>query len=292
MPQDTPGIDLDALNLTFVLGTASPSGVDMAGSYATFASRGQQVTPTVLRSVVGPNGGTLYESSPTATQAFTQDTADTVNYALQRVVTNGSGFAAQNLGRPSAGKTGTTDDNRSAWYVGYTPQLATAVLMAKEDADGTPISLSGTGGLTTVTGGSFPAAMWTAFMSAALAGEPVEEFAPPPDTVPTTEPTPDCPSVLPSGSGEPIPSGCPTPSPSESSGSPSASPTDTASPSPTDSPQPSPTGSPEPTPEPTTSPAEPEPTQEPASPTEQGGRANDPGGGGAGAAEPVDEAGP
>ena len=80
------------------------------------------------------------------------------------------------LGRPSAGKTGTTDDNMSAWYVGYTPQLATAVMMVKSDKQGNMVTLEGTGGLSSVTGGSFPAQIWTGYMRGALEGEPVETF--------------------------------------------------------------------------------------------------------------------
>jgi membrane peptidoglycan carboxypeptidase len=208
IPQDTPGLNLDKLDLTFVLGTASPSGLDMANAYATFADRGTRATTTVVTKVIGPNGGLLYEYAPTTESAFDQPVADTVNYTLQQVVSNGTAFAAQGLGRPAAAKTGTTDDNKSAWFVGYTPQLATAVLMAKEDADGIPVSMSGTGGLTTVTGGSFPAAIWTAFMKGALAGEPVKKFAPPPDgSIPVVV---DCPTTWDGVAA--IPSACPTPS--------------------------------------------------------------------------------
>ncbi len=184
-------MDLDDLNLTFVLGTASPSGVDMANAYATFAARGTMAQTSVVTRVVGPNDGLLFELQPKLDSAFDTDVADTVTYGLNRVVTNGTGSTALALGRPAAAKTGTTDDNKSAWFVGYTPQLAAAVLMAKEDEEGIPVSLSGTGGLETVTGGSFPAAIWTAFMTAALEGQPVEEFPPPP---PDTEPTLDCPT--------------------------------------------------------------------------------------------------
>ncbi len=64
IPADTPGMDLDDLNLTFVLGTASPSGLEMANAYATFAARGARATTTVLKEVVGPNGGLLFRSTP------------------------------------------------------------------------------------------------------------------------------------------------------------------------------------------------------------------------------------
>jgi membrane peptidoglycan carboxypeptidase len=207
VPAETPGMDLDNLDLTFVLGTASPSGLDMADAYATFAARGARAATSVVKQVVGSNGGLLFQLDPTTQPAFDSDIADTVNYALGKVVTDGTGATAQALGRPAAAKTGTTDDNKSAWFVGYTPQLATAVLMAKEDADGIPVSLSGTGGLATVTGGSYPAAIWTAFMAAALEGLPVEDFPPPPAG---TEVILNCPASI-ASEDEVVPSGCPTP---------------------------------------------------------------------------------
>ena len=208
VPPSTPGMNLDNLDLTFVLGTASPSGLDMANAYGTFAAEGSRSEPTVVTRVVGPNDGLLYEWQPGPQVAFDPDVANTVSFALERVVTDGTGTTALALGRPAAGKTGTTDDNKSAWFVGYTPQLSAAVLMAKEDADGIPVTLSGTGGLTTVTGGSFPAAIWTAFMTGALEGEPVVEFPEPPDGV--LAPPPDCPTSI-SSELDAVPPGCPTP---------------------------------------------------------------------------------
>ncbi len=206
IPAETPGMNLDNLDLTFVLGTASPSGLNVANAYATFAASGIRATPTVVKKVMGSNGGVLYEYSPDLTSQFNADTANTVSYALSKVVTNGTAFAAQALGRPAAAKTGTTDGNKSAWFAGYTPQLATAVLMAKE-VDGVPVSMSGTGGLGTVTGGSFPAAIWTAFMKAALEGMPIADFPAPPTGVQVAQ---NCPDVLPMD-GSSIPAGCPTP---------------------------------------------------------------------------------
>ena len=207
IPATTPGLSLDELNLTFVLGTASPSALDVANSYATFAARGSQAKPVVIKQVFGPNGGLLYQHEAQTTYAFDSRAADAVTYALNRVVTNGTGRTALALDRPSAGKTGTTDENKTAWYAGYTPQLSAAVLLAKEDANGTPVSMAGTGGLATVTGGSFPAAIWTAFMKAALAKEPVIDFPEPPSSL--TAPL-VCPTEWPTdGSG--IPRGCPEP---------------------------------------------------------------------------------
>ncbi len=204
VPTSTPGLNLDALDLTFVLGTASPSGLDMANAYATFANQGVRSSTSIVKQVLGQNGGLLYEYTPTLTAEFDSRIANTVTYALNQNVDKGTAFAARALGRPAAAKTGTTDGNKSAWLVGYTPELSTAVLMAKE-IDGLPVSMSGTGGLKTVTGGSFPAAMWTAFMKGALAESPVSQFPPVPDSINDRW---NCADLSASNGGTP-PLGCP-----------------------------------------------------------------------------------
>ncbi len=263
VPADTPGMDLKNLDLTFVLGTASPSGLDMANAYATFADSGGRATTSVVKEIIGPNDGLLFQLNPKTDRVFDAPVADTVTYALSRVVTNGTGSTALALGRPAAAKTGTTDDNKSAWFVGYTPQLSTAVLMAKEDKDGIPVSLSGTGGLSTVTGGSFPAAIWTAFMTAALDGLPVEDFPEPPDDA--TQPL-DCPTSITTDLEE-VPIGCPTPEViPEFSNEPSA--VDTL---PSGSPdEPAPLETPSQSPDDALFSPEPEPTQVPSPPIEEG----------------------
>ena len=240
IPAGTPGMNLDSLDLTFVLGTASPSGLNVATAYATFADGGTRTGNTFITKVTGSNGGLLYEYEAESVPVFDADIANTVNYALQKVVTAGTAKAAQALGRPAGAKTGTTDDNKSAWFAGYTPQIAAAVLMAKEDAEGIPISMSGTGGLRTVTGGSFPAAIWTAFMKDALKKEPIVEFeAPPKDaTVPLK-----CPDFIDTDISK-IPYGCPVPDVQNEFGNettvqdpvvvPEESPTDVVTPEPTE----------------------------------------------------------
>jgi membrane peptidoglycan carboxypeptidase len=179
----------------------------MANSYATFANEGVRSSTTFIKQVFGSNGGLLYQYQPTLSTAFSLDVANTVTYSLNKVVTNGPGSAALALDRPAAAKTGTTDDNKSAWFAGYTPQISAAVLMAKEDASGIPISMAGTGGLSTVTGGSFPAAIWTAFMRDALKKEPVMDFPAPPENVYTPV---ECPDFIETDLEE-IPFGCPIP---------------------------------------------------------------------------------
>ena len=207
IPDTTPGMNLESPDLTFVLGTASPSGLDMANAYATFANEGVRSSTTFITQVFGSNGGLLYQYEPILESAFGADVANTVSYSLAKVVTNGTGTTARALDRPAAAKTGTTDDNKSAWFAGYTPQISAAVLMAKEDSNGIPISMSGTGGLTTVTGGSFPGSIWTAFMKDALKKEPVIDFPAPPDNVFTPV---ECPDFIETDLEE-IPFGCPIP---------------------------------------------------------------------------------
>ncbi len=259
LPQETPGAQ--PANLTFVLGTASPSAVDMATCYATFAAGGVRVTPTVLARVEGPDGAALLVHQAARVQEFTPEVARQVTDALAAVVTDGSGQAALALGRPAAGKTGTTDDNRSAWFVGYTPQVSAAVVMAREDAQGRPVSLAGTGGLDLVTGGSFPAQIWTTFAQGALEGQPTLDFpgepsalpAPPTSAAPLPDPSRPSPSSESATSSSASSSGD-SPSAPASTATPTATPTAEPSPTstaPTDAPSPS--SSADPTPEPSSS---------------------------------------
>ena len=163
-------------NLAFTLGTASPNVVDIANGYSTFAARGLQADLAYIKVIAAKNGDVLYEHIPQPVQAFSTDVADTVSYALKKVVEAGTGKAAQKLGRPVAGKTGTTNDNKSALFAGYTPDLAAAIMFTKDGPNGEAVSLSGTGGMRTVTGGSYPARIWTAFMRGALDGTPSKNF--------------------------------------------------------------------------------------------------------------------
>jgi len=208
------GIPADAVgmepNLAFTLGTASPHVVDIAAAYATFASRGLQVSPSYIKSITTGSGETLFKLSPKPVQAFSTDVADIVTYALQKVVQVGTGTAARALGRPVAGKTGTTNDNKSALFAGYTPELATAVMFVKDGPDGQPVSLSGTGGMSSVTGGSYPARIFTAYMKGALEGVPIQKFpdlpkGQPNGANPTESPSPSAaPSLAPVDPNAPV----------------------------------------------------------------------------------------
>jgi membrane peptidoglycan carboxypeptidase len=159
-----------------VLGVASPRVIDVANSYATFAAQGVYAKPFLVASVTGPNKGVLYEATPQTQEVFSKEVMADLTYALKSVVNGGTGAAALSLGRPAAGKTGTSQSNASAWFAAYTPQLSAAVAFFRDSASE---SLNGIGGLTSVTGGTFPARIWTAFMKGALKGEPVMTFPAP-----------------------------------------------------------------------------------------------------------------
>jgi membrane peptidoglycan carboxypeptidase len=159
-----------------VLGVASPHVIDVASAYATFAAQGIYSKPYLIASVTGPNKGVLFEGEPQTQEVFDKDVMADLTYSLKATVTGGTGAAALALGRPAAGKTGTSQSNASAWFSAYTPQLAASVALFRDSASE---SLNGIGGLTSVTGGTFPARIWTAFMKGALKGEPIMSFPAP-----------------------------------------------------------------------------------------------------------------
>ncbi|MFF2896284.1 transglycosylase domain-containing protein [Streptomyces sp. NPDC057966] len=168
---------------SFSIGTSSPSAIRMAGAYATFAASGQQREPFSV-SEAKYEGKTVYRHEAPPKRAFDAAIADNVTDVLKNVVEKGTGTPAQIPGRDVAGKTGTTDDNKSAWFVGYTPQLSTAISMYRLDDDATNKDrkfekMYGTGGERTIHGASFPAQIWHDYMVGALKGQPVLSFPEP-----------------------------------------------------------------------------------------------------------------
>ena len=170
-----------------VLGVASPRVIDVANSFATFAANGVRSKPFLVSEVLGSNKGILYQARFETEQVFDEAVMADLNYALGEVVRAGTASSAlRGFGRPAAGKTGTSQSNASAWFTGYTPQLATSIAFYRDDATQ---SLNGIGGLNSVTGGSFPARIWNAYMKVALKGEPKLDFTPP-SYIGGTEPLP------------------------------------------------------------------------------------------------------
>ncbi|CAB4755328.1 unannotated protein [freshwater metagenome] len=167
------------------LGVASPHVIDMASAYATFAANGTYATPFIIKEVLGANKGVLYEGKIQAQQAFQPDVMADLTYALEQVTKYGTGGAAgSGVGRPTAGKTGTTTDNASAWFNGYTVEFATTVAMFRDDATQ---SLNGIGGNYAFTGGTFPAQVWNSYTKLAQKGMPATSF-PEPANIGGTDP--------------------------------------------------------------------------------------------------------
>ncbi|OON79257.1 transglycosylase domain-containing protein [Streptomyces tsukubensis] len=221
---------------SFSIGTTSPSTIRMAGAYATFANSGKQRDPYSVKEV-DHGGKAVYRHEDVAKQAFDPQVADNVTDVLKTVVDKGTGTKAKLVDRPAAGKTGTTDDNKSAWFVGYTPQLSTAISMYRMDDNEKKgekrefLKMYGTGGEKKIHGASFPSVIWHDYMETALKGKKVENF-PKPEPIgkvvgakPSPTPSPSVtessdkptPSTTPSAthSSEPPPS--PTPDTSETS---------------------------------------------------------------------------
>jgi membrane peptidoglycan carboxypeptidase len=162
---------------SLVLGVSSPKVIDVAAAYATFAAEGIYAKPFIISEVQGPNKGVLYQAQIKAQEVFSPEIMRDVNYALRQVVTAGTATSAlSSLGRQAAGKTGTSNDNTSAWFTGYTPDLATSIAFFRDDALTT---LKGIGGINSLTGGTFPARIWNAYTRAALEGSPKLKFKPP-----------------------------------------------------------------------------------------------------------------
>ena len=156
-------IDPSRVGLSIALGTQTVSVLDMAEAYLSFATRGTHVEPSVVIRVTDADGNVLLEDEPAREQVLEPEQADTVSAILREVVERGTGKRA-GFGTPIAGKTGTTQDNGDAWFVGYTPGLAVAVWMGYPE--GQERQMSSVHGIA-VTGGSLPADIFRRFMQVA-----------------------------------------------------------------------------------------------------------------------------
>lgn len=243
-PGETPGLDD---TLTNVLGSASPHPVDMLKAYSTFANGGVKHDVHIVKEVYDADGNKIYTGENEGERVFEQDKVDTLNYVLQQVTEPGAtGGTASELGRPVAGKTGTSSGPWSAWFIGYIPQMVTTVDMYQVGPDGEEETLSPFGDKV-LGGGQYPADVWLAYMQKATEGMEIEEFPPLPDDAAGAQ-------IAPAPDPEPV--------------APAPEPTEEPEPEPTTEPEPEPTTEPEP--EPTTEP-EPEPTTDPGEGDEGGG---------------------
>ncbi|MGW2332035.1 transglycosylase domain-containing protein [Streptomyces sp. NPDC001700] len=219
---------LATITPTFSLGTSAPSAIRLAGAYATFAASGQQADPYSVERVEDKDGEVYNHKKEDAKlkQAFDANVANNVTDVLKNVIQRGTGTSAK-IGRPAAGKTGTTDQNKSAWFAGYTPQLSTSIGMWRVDDRAKRQvfrSMRGVGGQETIHGASYPAEIWADYMREAMAGQPAKDFpaaGPIGDKVygenasptPTTQKPTQTPSTTPSQTQSPTPSQTPSGSP-------------------------------------------------------------------------------
>ncbi|WP_330348448.1 transglycosylase domain-containing protein [Streptomyces sp. NBC_00582] len=250
------------------LGTMGASPLQMAGVYATLDNHGKKVTPALIKSATNSAYPSFKHTDPIGEQVIDREAADSVTSVLTGVVDDGTAKKSVRdnplrKGQKVAGKTGTSDNNKSAWFTGYTPDLVTSVGLFGEDAKtGAQVTLTGaTTGLTTVAGringGGFPAQIWAAYTFGVSTkvtkfdletdqGAAVQTASPSPTSSPSSSPTP---------SNTPTTANTPTNTPT------------TGAPTPTNTPTNTPT-SPEPTGNTPTAPSTGEPTVDPTDPTD------------------------
>ncbi|HEX6473327.1 MAG TPA: transglycosylase domain-containing protein [Streptosporangiaceae bacterium] len=210
IPKDSPGLNAGVGGIA--LGQAALRPLDQAAGFATFANKGRANTPHSIKAVYLNDidkkrnkpwkRPELDKKDEPAFGPESEGIAADATYAMQAVVKYGTGTRARLPdGRPVAGKTGTTNENKAAWFVGYTPQVSTAVAMwrqvdTKKGTKFLPLRLPGVGD---VYGGRIPAEIWRDYMTVAMDGKPVEQFPPPANVgeihkyatpKPTVKPTP------------------------------------------------------------------------------------------------------
>ncbi|MDF9814131.1 transglycosylase domain-containing protein [Streptomyces sp. SPB162] len=166
------------MGASFTLGVNEMSPLNMAAAYAAFAARGTFCAPTAIESATDANKKPITVPKALCSTAMSQTTADTINTMLKGVVDDGTGQAAGLTDQDSAGKTGTTDDRKAAWFVGYTPNMSAAVWIG--DPGVKPIEMKDItfGGqyYDKVFGATGPAPIWKDAVSGALEGKPVASF--------------------------------------------------------------------------------------------------------------------
>ncbi|MFE5483653.1 transglycosylase domain-containing protein [Streptomyces sp. NPDC056527] len=165
---------------SITLGGQESTPLDMAAVYATFANRGTYCTPIAIESIKTANGEKLKVPQTECSRAMSERTADTVNQMLKGVVEDGTGTKAGLTDRDNAGKTGTTNDRKDAWFVGYTPNLSTAVWVGDDVGEKQSMYDIVIGGVTydKVCGGCLPGPIWKIAMKGALTASETPSFAP------------------------------------------------------------------------------------------------------------------
>lgn len=161
--------------LSLALGASGVSLWELTGAYSAFANQGQRMTPYLISKVLDRNGEVLEEHQVLQEQAISAQTAYVMTHLLQDVIQEGTGQRARSLGRPAAGKTGTTNELKDAWFIGYTPSILAGVWVGHDDHN---VSLG-----SKETGGQAACPIWLYFMEEWLKDKPIESFSIPPGVV-------------------------------------------------------------------------------------------------------------
>ena len=148
--------------------TKGVTPLEMAAAYGAFANKGVYIKPIAIVKILDRNGNVLEDNSSDVqkTQVMSEKTAYEMTSMLEGVIARGTGTAAS-IGRPAAGKTGTTDDNHDAWFIGYTPDIVTAVWVGDD---------TGSQSLGEIYGGTVPAQIWHDYMASAVSGTSADDF--------------------------------------------------------------------------------------------------------------------
>ncbi|MDR2676557.1 MAG: penicillin-binding protein 1A [Endomicrobium sp.] len=153
---------------SLALGSSDVTLQEMVSAFAVFASGGIKTTPYIVTKITDKDGKILEQNIPHQEEVLSSEICFIMTDMLKDAIENGSGWQAKNLGRPCAGKTGTTNGSSDAWFIGYTPQLSAGVWVGYDDCS---ISLGNR-----ITGGVIACPIWTQFMKEALSGKPILDF--------------------------------------------------------------------------------------------------------------------
>ncbi|MFJ8854373.1 transglycosylase domain-containing protein [Streptomyces sp. NPDC102437] len=174
LPENTP--DLTPYP-SIALGVSTAGVLDMAEAYATLANHGRHGAYVLVDRITKDGEALDLPDGGHTEQAVSREAADTTTSILRSVVESGSGTAAQAAGRPAAGKTGTAEEDKAAWFAGYTPDLTTVIaVMGQDPKTGVQKPLYGALGLARINGGGAPAQAWAQYTEAALRGTTATDF--------------------------------------------------------------------------------------------------------------------
>lgn len=188
-PKDTLGLDSDSI--VGVLGTSSPHNIDIAQAYTTFATGGIRREVHIISKITDNNGNLIYQADTQGSREFEEEDIKQLTKALHAVASSGgTGQEAAKLGRPAAAKTGSSEDNKSAQFVGYIPQLVTSVSLYQVGPNGEEESITPFGGVSEVTGGTWPAKIWLSYMQKATQGMEVQQLLDSEEATDTASPQP------------------------------------------------------------------------------------------------------